>query len=543
MTLKTIVLFVFMVVVHSACSMSTVAGFSHSFVSNPPKRRAASIAHINPAQRKLAGHETCMIFPFPTNLFSSNVLGGSNRKTTLMRGLGFGGAALAFSSNLKRAGTSFFRNIFATKSGVGSLDNEGLPSTELDMIFGMNNGGAESKKKVLILFSDTGGGHKASALSLEAAMNRLYPGKFDFDIVDIWTDHGSWPYNRFVPGYQFLAKNPLMWKAFYEYGRLPLSRKFSELSTQLTCYSSFKKCIEASNPDLVISVHPLCQDIPLKALKAMGGGKRKVPFATVVTDLGSAHPTWFDPRADRVFVPSDALYKTAKRCGLQDGQIVQHGLPVREGFWAPKRTKAQLRRELGLGAAERAVLVVGGGDGVGGLQAVATSVIDRLGQQADLKSQVVVVCGKNEEVRSALERRRRPANVNVVVNGFVKNMDEWMGAVDCIITKAGPGTIAEAAISGLPCMLSSFLPGQEEGNIPYVIEGGYGDFSTNPRKIADTVGYWFQDPELLNRMAVNAKADGKPDATLNIARDLGSLVFDNRSEDQKLPEETRLAAQ
>lgn len=43
----------------------------------------------------------------------------------------------------------------------------------------------------------------------------------------------------------------------------------------------------------------------------------------------------------------------------------------------------------------------------------------------------------------------------------MSNMDEWMGAVDCIVTKAGPGTIAEAMVRGLPIMLSAFLPGQE----------------------------------------------------------------------------------
>lgn len=32
-----------------------------------------------------------------------------------------------------------------------------------------------------------------------------------------------------------------------------------------------------------------------------------------------------------------------------------------------------------------------------------------------------------------------PSNVNVVVKGFVKNMDSWMGASDVIVTKAGPG--------------------------------------------------------------------------------------------------------
>ena len=53
--------------------------------------------------------------------------------------------------------------------------------------------------------------------------------------------------------------------------------------------------------DMVVSVHPLTQDIPLKILNYVdSGGKsraegRTTPFATVVTDLGGAHPTWFNP--------------------------------------------------------------------------------------------------------------------------------------------------------------------------------------------------------------------------------------------------------
>ena len=47
-----------------------------------------------------------------------------------------------------------------------------------------------------------------------------------------------------------------------------------------------------------------------------------------------------------------------------------------------------------------------------------------------------------------------------------------MQVADCLITKAGPGTIAEAAVRGLPTMLSSFLPGQEAGNVPFVVNHG-----------------------------------------------------------------------
>lgn len=82
-----------------------------------------------------------------------------------------------------------------------------------------------------------------------------------------------------------------------------------------------------------------------------------------------------------------------------------------------------------------------------------------------------MICGKNEVVKRELEGVAWPQNSRVVVRGFVSNMDEWMGAVDTLITKAGPGTIAEATIRGLPVMLSGYLPGQEEGNVPYVVNG------------------------------------------------------------------------
>ena len=82
-----------------------------------------------------------------------------------------------------------------------------------------------------------------------------------------------------------------------------------------------------------------------------------------------------------------------------------------------------------------------------------------------------MICGKNQVVKHKLEETQWPENSRVLIQGFVSNMDEWMGAVDALVTKAGPGTIAEATIRGLPVMLSGHLPGQEEGNVPYVVNG------------------------------------------------------------------------
>jgi 1,2-diacylglycerol 3-beta-galactosyltransferase len=113
----------------------------------------------------------------------------------------------------------------------------------------------------------------------------------------------------------------------------------------------------------------------------------------------------------------------------------------------------------------------------------------------------------------------------VTVKGFVNDMPDWMAACDCIVTKAGPGTIAEALISGLPIVLSGFIPGQEEGNIPYVVDQGVGEFTTDPAVIAGIVARWFgPERERLAAMSAQARALGYPQATFDIVRSTINLL-------------------
>ena len=94
----------------------------------------------------------------------------------------------------------------------------------------------------------------------------------------------------------------------------------------------------------------------------------------------------------------------------------------------------------------------------------------------------------------------------MIVKGFVNNMEQWMNACDMIITKAGPGTIAEAYICGLPVLLNAFVPCQEEGNIEYVVRNQTGIFSRDPQTIATTVEVGSLDsgpgPDRISRRAL-----------------------------------------
>jgi 1,2-diacylglycerol 3-beta-galactosyltransferase len=168
------------------------------------------------------------------------------------------------------------------------------------------------------------------------------------------------------------------------------------------------------------------------------------------------------------FVPSEVLYASALERKLQPEQITQYGLPIRKGFWPSsiihsdtlslEQAKSLLRQNLGLNGAHPVVLIVGGGDGMGGIVDISKRLGYELGCSATMKSQLVVVCGKNLDAKHQLESISDwGSSVEVRIQGFVTNMDEYMKASDLLVTKAGPGTIAEASICGLPCMMFSYL--------------------------------------------------------------------------------------
>lgn len=115
--------------------------------------------------------------------------------------------------------------------------------------------------------------------------------------------------------------------------------------------------------------------------------------------------------------------------------------------------------------------------------------------------------------------------MNVHIQGFVTNMPEYMGACDVIITKAGPGTISEALICGLPLVLNAFVPCQEEGNIPYVTENKVGVFETKPKKVASIIKSWLDNNgEELKVLSKRAKALAKPDSLFDIVKELSTMV-------------------
>ncbi|KAB2079588.1 hypothetical protein ES319_A05G015000v1 [Gossypium barbadense] len=191
--------------------------------------------------------------------------------------------------------------------------------------------GAERSKNVLILMSDTGGGHRASAEAIRDAFRIEFGDEYRIYVKDVWKEYTGWPLNDMERSYKFMVKHVQLWKVAFH----STSPRWIHSSYLAAIASYYAKEVEAGlmeyKPDIIISVHPLMQHIPLSVLK-WKGLQKKVIFVTVITDLNTCHPTWFHPRVNRCYCPSKEVAKRALYDGLEESQIQVFGLPIRPSF-------------------------------------------------------------------------------------------------------------------------------------------------------------------------------------------------------------------
>ncbi|KAL5071538.1 hypothetical protein RYX36_022425 [Vicia faba] len=404
-------------------------------------------------------------------------------------------------------------------NGVGGIGNGTVVEDDGLELKGEARG---KPKKVLILMSDTGGGHRASAEAIKAAFYQEYGDEYQVFVTDLWSEHTPWPFNQLPKSYSFLVKHGPLWKMTY-YGTAPrLVHQSNFAATSAFIAREVAKGLMKYQPDIIISVHPLMQHVPLRVLRSRGL-LDKIVFTTVITDLSTCHPTWFHKLVTRCYCPTTDVAKRAMKAGLQQTQIKIYGLPVRPSFVKPVRPKEELRRELGMDEDLPAVLLIGGGEGMGPIEATARALGDLLNEDGIPTGQILVICGRNKKLANKLGSIKW--KIPVKVKGFVTKMEECMGACDCIITKAGPGTIAEAMIRGLPIILNDYIAGQEAGNVPYVVENGCGKYSKSPKAIAKIVADWFgPKADELQAMSQNALKLARPDSVFKIVHDMHELV-------------------
>jgi 1,2-diacylglycerol 3-beta-galactosyltransferase len=364
--------------------------------------------------------------------------------------------------------------------------------------------------------SETGGGHRAAAEAISEALDHLYGKAVTVSVVDAWKHHVAWPLNSLASSYHwFITTGDWLWQSFWLLQNRPqLVQRLLQTLYPLVApglWSLFK----AQQADVIVSVHPLITFFPLLVLRRH---QLNTPFVTVMTDLIKGYPAWFQPQTTLCLVPTQLARRQALGLGLAPNQVEVVGQPVGLKFATASRHKAHLRAHLGLELHRPTVLLSGGGEGYGPIFEIARSIAQRTPP-----AQLLIVTGRNQALYQKLQQYRW--EIPTKIYSFVDNMPELMGAADILVSKAGPGTLSEAFMMGLPVIIFGYIPGQEEENVAYVQSHQAGRYIPDPVVIAQTLTQWFQPGNTtLRHMADQSAQLARPEAALKIAQRVYQLI-------------------
>ena len=367
-------------------------------------------------------------------------------------------------------------------------------------------------RRILLLYSNTGGGHRASAEALRQEILSRNP-HYHVILEDILLQRTFWPLSESDRFYFWsVSKAPWFWKALYR----SVARKevYATLHKTLGTIIGprLRHVYERVRPDLVVSLHPLLNHLPRRVLRRWEERTHRpyTPFVTVITDLTTFHPAWVDPDVDAITVATEEARAGVLRLGAPAAKVHLLGLPLRAAFRNLPTHRQGVRARLGLDPTRRTVLVMGGGQGMGPVENIVQELAFRCHS-----IQLVVIVGRNRALQERLALRKWSIPVHVL--GFVENVHEWMVASDVLVTKAGPGTLAEAMVCGVPVLLYGHIPGQEEGNVAFVLNHRLGEYETDPRRMATILSSWFaREEDVLEPMRRRSRSLAHTDATERI---------------------------
>jgi 1,2-diacylglycerol 3-beta-galactosyltransferase len=322
-------------------------------------------------------------------------------------------------------------------------------------------------KRVHVLFHDAGGGHRNAAVALKTVCEQQSrPWQVNLVQFQDLTDHLDVLRRltgiRIQEQYNVLLRNGCTWGSEYLLRVLQLTiRIFHKPMVKLLA-----DYWRANPADLLISVIPHFNRQIAESWTSVYPGR---PFVTVITDLADFPPRfWIEPVPEQIVVAgSERAAEQARDFGKNESNLFRaSGMILRPEFYAEqKETPLAIRAELGLDPSLPTGIVLFGGYGSNVMYDIAEQL-----DAARLPLQLILVCGKNEKLAERLRAKRWNLPLHIV--GFTREVNRLMRAADFLIGKPGPGSIAEAMISGLPVLVecnSSTLP-QERYNTEWVTQ-------------------------------------------------------------------------
>lgn len=373
-----------------------------------------------------------------------------------------------------------------------------------------------------LVYFDAGGGHRAAANALVAAIEQQQR-PWNVRLVNLQEVLDSLDVFRKITGVRLEDLYNLILAKGWTLGSAHLLKVVHAVIrvNHRRAVGLLERHWTATEPDLVVSLVPNFNRALFESLRT---SRPTTPFVTILTDFADYPPHfWMERQPQFLICGTERAAEQAKALGYTPDRVFRtSGMILRPSFYQPIEVdRAAERRRLGLDANRATALVMFGGQG----SRVMLDIAERLGNSG-LPLQLVFVCGRNEELASRLRALKTP--VPTYVEGFTKEIPFYMRLSDFFIGKAGPGSISEAVAMGLPVIVERnirTLP-QERYNADWVMDNRVGVVVRSFREIAGAARTLLEAGTLETYRANTARIRNR--AVFEIPAILGCLLRMNR---------------
>jgi processive 1,2-diacylglycerol beta-glucosyltransferase len=353
-----------------------------------------------------------------------------------------------------------------------------------------------------------------AAEAIELAARQLYPQSLvrNVDVLTLATVPFRRCYGEMY--LDFVNKAPQVLGFFY---RLmddfhpvgpPTSWDRLRVSLETMSLRRFLPLLHAEPWDIIINTHFLSGEI-IASLRRQQ--KLAVPQVMVTTDF-ETHHVWITEPCEHYFTATEEAALYLEKQGISPLSTSVVGIPIHPNFAQPRDRAVCLRRH-GLKGDRPVVLQLSGGDGVGRIEELHRALLE-----VEEPMELVVVTAHNTAARKRLEAMPRPRRHRVRILGYTTQMDELMTAADLVVSKPGGLTTSEALACSTPLVVVDPVPGQEERNSDFLLEGGAGVKVNHMATLPFKVTALLRDPDRLAWMQSQARNLARPYAAFEVVQ-------------------------
>jgi UDP-N-acetylglucosamine:LPS N-acetylglucosamine transferase len=379
-------------------------------------------------------------------------------------------------------------------------------------------------KRVHVVFHDGGGGHRNAAVALQTVISQQQRD-WQIELIQFQDLTDRLDILRKLTGIRIQQQYNTLLQNGWTLGSTQLLRVLQATIRVFhrPLVNLLEKFWREKPADLLISVIPHFNRQICESWTKVYAGR---PFVTIITDLADFPPRfWIEPLKEQYIIAgTEKAAEQARAMGHDDAHIFRtSGMILRPDFYAEDTSDpVALRREMGLREDLATAIVLFGGHG----SKVMYDITEKL-DAAGLPLQLILICGRNEELAGKLRARQWKLPKHVI--GFTKEVHKLMRAADFLIGKPGPGSIAEAMVRKLPVLIecNAWTLPQERYNAEWVKERGVGIVLRNFKNVAEGVKRML-DPATLAEFRKNV-AGQENRAIFEIPEILAKLLVETES--------------